>query len=49
MVAKYMRCSVRTTMRMPPEDFEQAYIAAAAINKALPFLIEQQRKKGGNG
>lgn len=42
MVAKQMRCSVKAAFRLEDEEFEAAFISAAAINKARPHLIDRQ-------
>lgn len=47
MVAKHMRCSVKAVMNMADEDIENAYIAAAAINKAMPHILKREREKAG--
>ena len=55
MVAKHMRCSVKASLRYSDEEFEQAYIAAAAINKARPHIVDREiekaekKKKRGSG
>ena len=42
-----MRCSVTAAMKLSEEDIENAYVAAAAISKAMPHIIERERKKNG--
>jgi hypothetical protein len=48
-VAKVMRCSVQSALRLADDDFENAFIAGAAENIARPELMkiwqERERKK----